>query len=357
MFSINHPDSPIPWQHNALRGYQAVEVWNAPWRWFNEPALERWREVVDSILTGSFLCTQEAFRMMKIQQPRGGRQEPGQKSERGQPEIGRRRLGELGHGDGPRVDLPDRELQGTDRVQRDARLVGAYRSDEPLRGQHGHPAQGVRQVEEPLVAHVAAEDAGEVPDVHAGVGRHHRELGHVDWDRDGLIDNEGTTVRAYANAGETDRAIQYIESQLGMETADGYTLALIANALATTAPSHPLLSDILGQLADSVTVDAEDDTLASWDSGDTQTNFYGYGNDAAVTTTAMAVHAMLLSGGHADLVNRGLNFIAASKDAQGNFGSTQATVWAPVLRDSRDFITGLNGSVTSTTTSSLPPTL
>jgi hypothetical protein len=42
MFSINHPDSPIPWTHDAVRGYQAVEVWNAPWRWFNEPALERW---------------------------------------------------------------------------------------------------------------------------------------------------------------------------------------------------------------------------------------------------------------------------------------------------------------------------
>ncbi len=42
MFSINHPDSPIPWKHDAVRGYQAVEVWNAPWRWFNEPALLRW---------------------------------------------------------------------------------------------------------------------------------------------------------------------------------------------------------------------------------------------------------------------------------------------------------------------------
>lgn len=42
MFSINHPDSPIPWLHDRVRGYQAVEVWNAPWRWFNEPALLRW---------------------------------------------------------------------------------------------------------------------------------------------------------------------------------------------------------------------------------------------------------------------------------------------------------------------------
>lgn len=42
MFSINHPDSPIPWMHNEVREYQAVEVWNAPWRYYNEPALERW---------------------------------------------------------------------------------------------------------------------------------------------------------------------------------------------------------------------------------------------------------------------------------------------------------------------------
>jgi NAD(P)-dependent dehydrogenase (short-subunit alcohol dehydrogenase family) len=36
-------------------------------------SLERWRAVVDTNLTGAFLCTQEAFRIMKEQQPRGGR--------------------------------------------------------------------------------------------------------------------------------------------------------------------------------------------------------------------------------------------------------------------------------------------
>ncbi|MGH7036873.1 MAG: SDR family oxidoreductase [Stellaceae bacterium] len=34
---------------------------------------ERWKAVVDSILNGSFLCTQEAFRLMKDQTPMGGR--------------------------------------------------------------------------------------------------------------------------------------------------------------------------------------------------------------------------------------------------------------------------------------------
>ena len=35
--------------------------------------VEHWREVVETNLTGAFLCTQQAFRLMKNQQPRGGR--------------------------------------------------------------------------------------------------------------------------------------------------------------------------------------------------------------------------------------------------------------------------------------------
>ena len=38
-----------------------------------ELSLERWRAVVETNLTGAFLCTQEAFKIMKAQQPRGGR--------------------------------------------------------------------------------------------------------------------------------------------------------------------------------------------------------------------------------------------------------------------------------------------
>ncbi|HUE67907.1 MAG TPA: SDR family oxidoreductase [Candidatus Acidoferrum sp.] len=34
---------------------------------------DRWRTVIETNLTGAFLCTQEAFRLMKEQQPRGGR--------------------------------------------------------------------------------------------------------------------------------------------------------------------------------------------------------------------------------------------------------------------------------------------
>jgi NADP-dependent 3-hydroxy acid dehydrogenase YdfG len=34
---------------------------------------ERWKSILDTNLTGAFLCTQEAFKIMKSQQPRGGR--------------------------------------------------------------------------------------------------------------------------------------------------------------------------------------------------------------------------------------------------------------------------------------------
>ncbi len=38
-----------------------------------EITYEQWRDVVDVNLTGAFLCTQEAFRLMRDQSPRGGR--------------------------------------------------------------------------------------------------------------------------------------------------------------------------------------------------------------------------------------------------------------------------------------------
>ena len=43
----------------------AAEIEDLPW--------ERWNGVIGSIVHGTFLCTQQAFRMMKEQQPMGGR--------------------------------------------------------------------------------------------------------------------------------------------------------------------------------------------------------------------------------------------------------------------------------------------
>ena len=51
--------------NNAGIGAPAVPLEELP--------LETWRKVVDTNLTGIFLCTQEAIRLMKAQDPRGGR--------------------------------------------------------------------------------------------------------------------------------------------------------------------------------------------------------------------------------------------------------------------------------------------
>ena len=51
--------------NNAGTGARPVPI--------EELDVEEWRAVGDVNLTGSFLCTREAFRVMKAQQPRGGR--------------------------------------------------------------------------------------------------------------------------------------------------------------------------------------------------------------------------------------------------------------------------------------------
>ncbi len=46
---------------------------NAPAINLEDLTLEQWKGVIDTNVTGVFLCTQEAFRLMKSQDPRGGR--------------------------------------------------------------------------------------------------------------------------------------------------------------------------------------------------------------------------------------------------------------------------------------------
>jgi NAD(P)-dependent dehydrogenase (short-subunit alcohol dehydrogenase family) len=46
---------------------------SAPGVAFEDLTVEQWRTVVDTNLTGAFLCTHQAFKLMKDQTPRGGR--------------------------------------------------------------------------------------------------------------------------------------------------------------------------------------------------------------------------------------------------------------------------------------------
>jgi NAD(P)-dependent dehydrogenase (short-subunit alcohol dehydrogenase family) len=51
--------------NNAGVGAPAIDL--------DELSYEQWKKVVDINLTGSFLCTQQAFKLMKTQKPMGGR--------------------------------------------------------------------------------------------------------------------------------------------------------------------------------------------------------------------------------------------------------------------------------------------
>ena len=46
---------------------------SAPGDLLEDVSFELWQQVIATNLTGAFLCTQEAFKLMKLQQPRGGR--------------------------------------------------------------------------------------------------------------------------------------------------------------------------------------------------------------------------------------------------------------------------------------------
>ncbi|HTV22649.1 MAG TPA: MG2 domain-containing protein [Polyangiaceae bacterium] len=120
--------------------------------------------------------------------------------------------------------------------------------------------------------------------------------------------------------------LAYVKANLdGAESSerdDPYTLALVANALVLLR--DPDADSVLARLDALKHVDGDE---ISW-STSLQTDFYGGGNDADVTATALAAYAMLKSQSYPATAEGALAFITASKDPAGNFGSTQATTWS-----------------------------
>ena len=119
------------------------------------------------------------------------------------------------------------------------------------------------------------------------------------------------------------RGLAFVKANLGEEQ-DPYTLGLVANAFALAAADDPFLGQVLSKLDGLKKVEGD---KVSWDSGGTQTNFYCAGNEANVSATALVVQALIRAGGYKSSVDGGLKFLLASKDPQGNFGSTQSTIW------------------------------
>jgi hypothetical protein len=142
------------------------------------------------------------------------------------------------------------------------------------------------------------------------------------------VRNTAFTAWALASDGDTGSAVQsalgYVKANLGSDN-DAYTLGIVANAYALAAPNDPELGSVLDELD---TIKKSDGSNTYWDSGGTQTNFYGGGNDAAVASTALVTYALLTTGTNKTAVDGALAYLASQKDPNGNFGSTQATIWS-----------------------------
>lgn len=146
---------------------------------------------------------------------------------------------------------------------------------------------------------------------------------------DNLVRNTAFTAWSVASAGyqgsELKRALDYLRVHHDDGASDLHSEAMLANAFAYAAPSDGFTSSLLAKL-EGLKVEDEEGRV-HWETGDVQTCFYGYGNDSTVTTTALIAHAMLMAGGYQQTVAAALDYLAAQRDSNGNFGSTQATIW------------------------------
>jgi len=143
----------------------------------------------------------------------------------------------------------------------------------------------------------------------------------------GGLRNTAFTAWAFAEGGykgdALDRALTYVRDQLDSDT-DTYTLALAANALASGSPNSAELRALLDKLDEAR---VEEEGKVHWRPGTQQIGFYGGGRDSEVSTTALIAHAMIRAGAHGPTANAAIQYLISSKDPNGNFGSTQATIW------------------------------
>lgn len=123
-----------------------------------------------------------------------------------------------------------------------------------------------------------------------------------------------------------EKSLAYIRNHIADAGGDGYILALAANALVAHDRQDATALEVLRQL------EKQRQDKPEWNAcyfpSRGQTLCYSHGNSAAVETTALTVLAMIKTDAFPGVVNQALTFLVKSKDADGTWGSTQATVLA-----------------------------
>jgi hypothetical protein len=139
-------------------------------------------------------------------------------------------------------------------------------------------------------------------------------------------------------AKELDKSIGYIRQHLDDAKDNAYILALAANALASFDAKDDSTHDALRRL-EKLHKEVPDWKAIDFPVAGGQSLSYARGDSVTVETTALAALAMMKSGQFTNSVNKALTYIIKSKDPNGTWGSTQATILSL-----KAMVAGLSGS-------------
>jgi hypothetical protein len=128
-------------------------------------------------------------------------------------------------------------------------------------------------------------------------------------------------------APELAKSVDYIRKHLDDAKDNAYVLALAANALAAWDAKDDSTHDVLRRL-EKLQKDVPEWKALSFPVAGGQSLSYAHGDSVTIETTALAALAMIKSGQFTNSVNRALTFLVKSKDPNGTWGSTQATILA-----------------------------
>jgi len=119
-----------------------------------------------------------------------------------------------------------------------------------------------------------------------------------------------------------NKARAYIAAHLDSHT-NAYTLAVLANFAVADKKDRNLTARIFQMLLDARTETAD---KVSWSAE--ETGVYSTGSSATIETTGLAAQALLKWGQSPAVTRKALAYLTSTKQASGNWGSTQATIMA-----------------------------
>jgi hypothetical protein len=139
-------------------------------------------------------------------------------------------------------------------------------------------------------------------------------------------------------APELKKSIEYIRQHLDDAKDNAYILALAANALASWDAKDDSTHDALRRL-EKLHKEMPEWKAINFPVAGGQSLSYARGDSVTIETTALGALAMMKSGQFTNSVNKALTYIVKSKDPNGTWGSTQATILSL-----KALVAGLSGS-------------